>query len=111
MVNCLRSGIKHSLSRRLVQAVTDFGCSLRFPRKGFIASFRIVFPMKCRPTEDVGMYFWLETKMQAKQPPGNTLQSYLFFVTKLSFDETSVRFSLSHYSGGLWMMTFTVFDQ
>ena len=73
MVNCLRSGIKHSSSRKLVQAVTIFGCSLCFRRKDFIALFRIVFPMKCRPTEDVEMYFWLETKIQGKQPPGNTL--------------------------------------
>ena len=58
--------------------------------------FRIVFPMKCRPTEDVGMYFWLETKLQGKQPPRNSPQSY---------------FSHSHFLGGLWMMTFTVFDQ
>ena len=67
--------------------------------------------MKCRPTEDVGVYIWLETKMQGKQLPGNTLQSYLFLVTKLSFGETVVHFSLSYFSGGLWMMTFTVFDQ
>ena len=37
------------------------------------------FPVKCRSTEDVGMYFWLETKMQGKQPPDNSLQSYLLF--------------------------------
>ena len=110
MVNCLRNEMKH-LSRRLVQAATDFGCSLRFPNKNFIASFRIVLRRKCRPTEDVGMYFWLETKMQGKQPPGNTLQGYLFLVTKLSFGETVVHFSLSHFSSGLWMMNFTVFNQ
>ena len=64
--NCLRSEIKHSSSRRLVQAVTEFGCSLPFQLKDFIATFRIVFRMKCHPTEDVGMYFLLETKMQGK---------------------------------------------
>ena len=113
MVNCLNSGIKHSSSKRLVQAVTDFGCSLRFPHKDFIASFRIVLRMKCRPTEDLQMYFCLETKMQGKQRLGNTLQKYLFLVTKLSFDvgETVVHFSLSHFSGDLWMKTFTVFEQ
>ena len=68
------------------------------------------FPMKCRPTEDVRMYFWLETKMQGKQPPGNSLQSYLFLVTKLSFGKTVVRFSLSHFESDLCMMNFTVFD-
>ena len=88
MVNCLRSVIKYSLSRRLVQAATDFGCSLCFPPKNLIASFRIVFRMKCRPTEDVGMYFCLETKMQGKQLPCNSLQSFLLLVTKLFFGET-----------------------
>ena len=111
MVNCLRSEIKHSSSRRLVQAVKLFGCTLRFPHKDFIALIRIVFIMKCRPTEDVGMYLWLETNTQGKQPQGISLQSYLFLVTKLPFDETFVRFSLSHFAGGLWMMTFTVFNQ
>ena len=77
VVNCSRSGIKHSSSKRLVQAVKVFGCSLRFPRKDFIALFRIVFPMKCHLIEDIEMYFWLETKMQGKQPLGNSLQSYL----------------------------------
>ena len=70
--------------------MTVFGCFLRFPHKDFIASIRIFFAMKCRPTEDVRMHFWLETKMQARQPPGNTLQSQLFLVTKLSFGETVV---------------------
>ena len=103
MVNCSNSGIKHSSSRRLVEGVTDFGCSLRFPHKDFIASFKIVLRMKCRPTEDVRTYFCLETKMQGKQRPGNMLQKYLFLVTKLSFDvgETVVHFSLSRFSGGL----------
>ena len=67
--------------------------------------------MKCRPTEDVRMYFWLETKMRGKQPPDNSLQSYLFLVTKLSFGKTVVRFSLSHFESDLCMMAFTVFDQ
>ena len=67
--------------------------------------------MKCRPAEDVGMYFWFERKMEGKLPLGNTLQRYLFLVTKLSFGDTVVRFSLSHFSGGLWMMTFSVLDQ
>ena len=53
--------------------------------------------MKCHPTEHVRMYFWLETKMQGKQPPGNLLQSYLFLVTKLSFGKTVVHFSLSQF--------------
>ena len=52
-----------------------------------------------------------EAKMQGKQPPGNTLQSYLFLDTKLSCGKTDVRFNLSHFSGGLWMVTFIVFDQ
>ena len=91
--------------------MTDFGCSLRVPHKDFIALFRIVLRTECRPTEDVGMYFWVETKMQGKQPLGNTLQSYLVLVTKLSFGETAVHFYLSHFLGGLWMMTLTVFDQ
>ena len=69
------------------------------------------FPMKCCPTEDVRMYFWLETKMQGKQPLSNSLQSYLFLVTKLSFGQTVVRFSLSHFESDLCMMTFTVSDQ
>ena len=100
MANCLRSGMKHLLSRRLVQVVTVFGWSLRFAHKDFIASFRIVFRLKCRPTEDVGMYFWLEIKMQGKQPPSNKLQSYLLLVTKLSFGEIVVHFSLFHFSCG-----------
>ena len=109
MVNCLRSGIKHSSSRRLVQAVIFFGWFLRFPHKDFIDSFRIVFPMKCRPTEDVGMYFLLETKMKGKQPPGNTLQSYLFLVTNYP-SAKQLSTLVSHFSGGLWMMAVTVFD-
>ena len=111
IVNCLRSGVAHSLSRRVVQAMTVFGCFLCFPHKDFIASIRIFFAMKCRPIEDVRMYFWLETKMQGKQPPSNSLQSYLFLVTKLSFGKTVVRFSLSHFKSDLCMMTFTVFDR
>ena len=103
MVNCLRSGIKHSSSRKLVQAMTVFGWSPRFPHKDFIATFRIVFLMRCRPNEDVGMYYWLETKMQFKEPLGNTLQCYLSLVTKLSFGETVVHFSISHFSGDLWI--------
>ena len=103
MVTCLRSGIKHSLSRRRVQALIVFGYSLRFLLEDFIASFRIVLRMKCRPTEVVRMYFWLEIKMQDKQPPSNTLQSYLILVTQLSFGETVVHFSLSQFSGGLWL--------
>ena len=103
MVDCLRSWMKHSSSRRLVQAVRNFGCFLCFLHTDFIAPFRIVFPMKCCPTEDVGMYFWLETKMQGKQPPSNSLQSYLFLIKKLSFGETVVHFSFSHFQGGLWI--------
>ena len=68
IANCLRSGMKQLLSRRLVQVVTVFERSLRFVHKDFIASFGIVFLLKCRPTEDVGMYFWLEIKMQGKYP-------------------------------------------
>ena len=105
MVNCLRSGIEHSSSRRVVQAMTVFGCFLRFPHKDFIASIRTFFSMKCRPTEDFRMYFWLESKMQGKQPPGNSLQSYLFLVTKLSFGKTVVLFSLFHFEIDLCMMT------
>ena len=45
MVNCLRSGIAYSSSRRLDQAVTVFGCFLHFPLKDFIAWFRIFFPV------------------------------------------------------------------
>ena len=97
MVSCLRSGIAHSSSRKGVQAMTVFGCFLRFPHKDFIASIRIFFAMKCHPIEDVRMYFWLETKMQGKQPPGNSLQNYLILVTKLSFGKTVVRFSLSRF--------------
>ena len=111
MVNCLRSGIEHSSSRRVVQAMTVFGCFLRFPHKDFIASIRIFFAMKCHPIEDIKMYFWLETKIQSKQPPGNSMQSYLFLVTKLSFGKTVARFSLSHFKTDLCMMTFTVFDR
>ena len=103
MDNCLRSRIKHSSSRKLVQAVTVFGRSLCFPHEDFIASFKIVFPMTYRPTEDVGMYSWLETKMQGKEPSGNTLQICLSLVTKLSFGETVVHFSLSFFSGDLWI--------
>ena len=33
---------------------------------------------------------WLEPKMQSKQTPGASLQSYLFLVTKLSFGKTVV---------------------
>ena len=79
MVNCLRSDIKHSSSRILVEAMTDFGCSLRYLQKNFIPSFRIVLRMKCRLTEDVEMYFWLETKTQGKQPPGNTFKGTCFW--------------------------------
>ena len=103
MANCLRTGIKQSSSRKLVQALTGYGCSLRFPRNDFIVSFRIVFPMKCRLIEDIGMNFWLETKMQGKQLLGTLLQSYLVLVTKLYFGVTVVHFSLSHFSGGLWI--------
>ena len=45
------------------QTMTVSGCSLRFPHKDFVASFRIVLHMKCRPTEDAVTYFWLEKKM------------------------------------------------
>ena len=67
--------------------------------------------MKCHPTEDIRMYFWLNTKMQGKQPPGNSLQSYLILVTKLFFGKTVVCFGFSHFESDLRMMTFTVFDQ
>ena len=111
-VICLRSEIKHSSSRKLVQPVPVFGLSLCSQHKDFIASFRIVFSMKCRPNEDVGMYFGLETRIQGKQPPGNSLPSYLFLVTKQSFGEAVVsQFSLYHLPGVLWIMTFTMFDQ
>ena len=109
MVNCLRSGIKHSSSRRLVQAVTVFGWSLRFPHKDFIDSFRIVCPMKCRPTEDVGMYSWLETKIQGKQPPGNTLQKHLFLVINYRSSKqlsTSV-FLPSRVACGWWPLPYS----
>ena len=38
--------------------MTIFGFFLCFPYKDIITFFRIVFPMKCRPTEDIGIYFW-----------------------------------------------------
>ena len=111
MVNCLRSGINTPSSRRLVQAVTDFGCSLRFPHKNFIASFRIVLRRKVAPLKTSGCISGSKQKTQGKRPPGNSLQSYLFLLTKLSFGKTVVHFNFSHLSGGLWMMNFTVFDQ
>ena len=109
-VNCLRKGIKHSASRGLVQAVTDFGCSLSFPHKEFNASFRIILRMKCRPTEGVGIYFWLETKMQGEQPLGNMLQSRLFLVTKLTFGETlqaTSVFLTSRVACGWWPLPYS----
>ena len=112
MVNCLRSVIKHSSSRRLVQAATDFGCSLRFPHKIFIPSFRIVLRRKRRLTENFGTYFWLETKLQGKQQPGNTLQRYLFWspnyrsVKQLS---TSV-FLTSRVACGWWTLPYSTSD-
>ena len=56
--------------------MTVFEYFLHFPHKNF-------FPIKGCRTEDVRMYFWLKTKMQGKQSPGNSLQSYLFLITKI----------------------------
>ena len=42
--------------------LTVYGSFPRFPHKDFIAFFRIVFAMRCRPTEDIGIYFWRENK-------------------------------------------------
>ena len=49
MVNCLRSGIAQSSSRRVFQTMTVFGCFLCFPHKGVSLPQSGFFPYEMSP--------------------------------------------------------------
>ena len=91
--------------------LTVFASSHRFPHKDFIGFFRIVFPVKCHSTEDIGIYLWPVNKNEQQTVTRKHSEKLLFVVDRTILRENVVRFSLSHFSGGLWMITFTMFDQ
>ena len=86
---------------------TYFGSSVCFPHKDFIASSRIVFSMKRSTTEDVCINLLArKLRWKNKQLLDQTLQSYLFLVTKPSFGDKVVHLRLFRFSRCLWMITF-----
>ena len=60
--------------------LTVFGSFHRFPHKDFIAFFKIVFPVKCRSTEDIGIYLWLVNKNETQTASWKHAEKLLIFV-------------------------------
>ena len=52
----------------------------RFPYKDFIAFFGIVFPVKCRSIDDIGIYLWLENKNERQTATSKHAEKLLIFV-------------------------------
>ena len=75
IVNCFRSGIKNLASQKVV--LGSLHCFLLID---FIAFFRIVFSVKCRSTEDIGIYLWFVKKNASQPATQKHAETLLIFV-------------------------------
>ena len=110
MVNFLRSGIAHLLSRRAVQAMTVFGFFLRFPPKDFIGSIRSFSLWYLAPLKTLGCIFGTKQKYKVNSHHVTRCKTTWFWSANYP-SEKQLSASVFHFESDLCMMTITVFEQ